>query len=101
MPDARVRLLKVVTTLMCGGTEQQFMSLSRSLDSSRFALEFACLRKSGGFVTELEARRIPLRGWPHQHSASAGVLPDHDELRCSRPSEQHCHSWRAERVVYI
>jgi L-malate glycosyltransferase len=61
MDDGRVRLLKVVTTLMCGGTEHQFMALGRSLDPGRFALEFACLRRTGGFVAELDARRIPLR----------------------------------------
>jgi L-malate glycosyltransferase len=57
----RVRLLKVVATLMCGGTENQFMSLGRSLDRRRFELEFACLRRLGGFVHELDERRIPLR----------------------------------------
>jgi len=61
MTDVRVRLLKVVPTLMCGGTEHQFMALGRSLDPARFALEFACLRRVGGFVTEIDQRRIPLR----------------------------------------
>ena len=61
MDDARVRLLKVVPTLMCGGTENQFMALGRSLDPARFALEFACLRRWGAFVAEIDERRIPLR----------------------------------------
>jgi glycosyltransferase involved in cell wall biosynthesis len=56
----RIRLLNVVATLMCGGTENQFMSLGRSLDPRRFDLEFACLRRRGGFVHELAERRIPL-----------------------------------------
>ena len=56
----RIRLLKVVPTFMCGGTENQFMTLGRSLDASRFALEFACLRRWGGFVEEIDQRRIPL-----------------------------------------
>jgi glycosyltransferase involved in cell wall biosynthesis len=54
------RILKVVPTLMCGGTETQFMTLSRRLDPSRFDLEFACLRRWGPFVQELAERRIPL-----------------------------------------
>jgi glycosyltransferase involved in cell wall biosynthesis len=54
------RVLKVVPTLMCGGTENQFMALSRRLDPSRFALEFACLRRWGPFVQEIVDRRIPL-----------------------------------------
>jgi glycosyltransferase involved in cell wall biosynthesis len=56
----RVRLLNVVATFMCGGTENQFMALGRSLDPDRFDLEFACLRRRGAFVDELVARRIPL-----------------------------------------
>jgi L-malate glycosyltransferase len=61
MDDARIRLLKVVPTLRCGGTENQFMALGRSLDPDRFSLEFACLRRVGGFAAEIEQRRIPLR----------------------------------------
>jgi glycosyltransferase involved in cell wall biosynthesis len=55
------RILKVVPTLMCGGTENQFMALGRLLDRTRFDLEFACLRRWGPFVKELAERRIPLR----------------------------------------
>ena len=54
------RILKVVPTLMCGGTENQFMTLGRLLDRTRFDLEFACLRRWGPFVKELADRRIPL-----------------------------------------
>jgi glycosyltransferase involved in cell wall biosynthesis len=57
---ASARILKVVPTLMCGGTETQFMTLSRRLDPGRFDLEFACLRRWGPFVQELAERRIPL-----------------------------------------
>jgi glycosyltransferase involved in cell wall biosynthesis len=60
MTPSRIRLLKVVPTLMCGGTENQFMALGRSLDRDRFDLEFACLRRWGRFVDELDERRIPL-----------------------------------------
>jgi glycosyltransferase involved in cell wall biosynthesis len=57
---APVRLLNVVPTLLCGGTENQFMTLGRSLDPDRFDLSFACLRRWGPFVGELEDRHIPL-----------------------------------------
>jgi glycosyltransferase involved in cell wall biosynthesis len=53
-------VLNVVPTLMCGGTENQFMTLARQLDRTRFDVEFACLRRWGGFVDELIERRIPL-----------------------------------------
>jgi glycosyltransferase involved in cell wall biosynthesis len=52
--------MKVVPTLLCGGTENHFMTLSRSLDAARFDQHFACLRRWGPFVTELMERRIPL-----------------------------------------
>jgi L-malate glycosyltransferase len=55
-----IRLLNVVPTFMCGGTENQFMTLGRSLDAARVDLEFACLRKWGSLADELGARRIPL-----------------------------------------
>lgn len=55
-----IRLMNVVPTLLCGGTENHFMTLSRSLDEKRFDLRFACLRRWGPFVTELTERKIPL-----------------------------------------
>ena len=58
------RVLNVVPTLMCGGTENQFMTLTRMLDRVRFDVEFACLRRWGGFVDELVARNIPLTEYP-------------------------------------
>ena len=56
----RARILKVVPTLMCGGTENQFMTLGRMLDRSRFDLGFACLRRWGPFVEQLHQLGIPL-----------------------------------------
>jgi glycosyltransferase involved in cell wall biosynthesis len=56
----RTRILKVVPTLMCGGTENQFMALGRLLDRSRFDVAFACLRRWGPFVDELRQLGIPL-----------------------------------------
>ena len=53
-----VRILNVVPTLMCGGTENQFMTLSRELDPTRFELEFACLRRWGGFIKEIHDRAV-------------------------------------------
>jgi glycosyltransferase involved in cell wall biosynthesis len=58
------RVLNVVPTLMCGGTENQFMTLARMLDRTRFDVEFACLRRWGGFVDELVACNIPLTEYP-------------------------------------
>jgi glycosyltransferase involved in cell wall biosynthesis len=54
----------VVPTLMCGGTENQFMTLARQLDPSQFDLEFACLRRWGPFIKEVHDRGIPLSEYP-------------------------------------
>jgi glycosyltransferase involved in cell wall biosynthesis len=59
-----IRLLKVVPTLLCGGTENQFMTLSRSLSGRRFQVELACLRRLGPFVEEAAQRGIPLYEYP-------------------------------------
>jgi glycosyltransferase involved in cell wall biosynthesis len=55
-----IRLLKIVPTLLCGGTENQAITLARSLHHHGFALEVACLRRLGPFVDEINARGIPL-----------------------------------------
>ncbi|MGH9218123.1 MAG: glycosyltransferase [Vicinamibacterales bacterium] len=56
-----IRLINVVPTLLCGGTETQFMTLARALDPGRFDVRFACLRQLGQFVDELSQRGMPLR----------------------------------------
>jgi glycosyltransferase involved in cell wall biosynthesis len=73
-PAARVRLLNVVATLMCGGTEGQMMTLCRSLDPKRFDLEFACLRRIGPFVKEIEDRGLPLTDYGFSSFRSVTAL---------------------------
>jgi len=58
------RILNVVPTLMCGGTENQFMALARQLDPQRFEIEFACLRRWGPFVQEVTDRKMALTEYP-------------------------------------
>jgi glycosyltransferase involved in cell wall biosynthesis len=74
------RILKVVPTLMCGGTENQFMTLGRLLDPSRFELEFACLRRWGPFVDEIRERRIPLSEYKVSTFRSVGALAQQARL---------------------
>ena len=74
------RVLNVVPTLMCGGTENQFMALARTLDRTRFDVEFACLRRWGGFVEELEQRRIPLTEYPVSTFRSVTALAQQARL---------------------
>jgi glycosyltransferase involved in cell wall biosynthesis len=58
--DGRIRLLKIVPTLRYGGTERQFMTLSASLDPSRFRVELACLRPGGGLAAEAVRHGMPV-----------------------------------------
>jgi glycosyltransferase involved in cell wall biosynthesis len=58
--DERIRLLKIVPTLRYGGTERQFMTLSASLDPSRFQVELACLRPGGGLAAEAVRHGLPV-----------------------------------------
>jgi L-malate glycosyltransferase len=74
------RVLNVVPTLMCGGTENQFMTLARMLDRMRFDVEFACLRRLGGFVDELLARNIPLTEYPVSTFRSLAALAQQARL---------------------
>ncbi|OLC49680.1 MAG: hypothetical protein AUH43_07190 [Acidobacteria bacterium 13_1_40CM_65_14] len=76
VPDARapLRLLKVVPTLLCGGTENQVMALCRSLNHGRTDLEMACLRRLGPFVKEIDDRRIPLAEYPIESFYSLNAL---------------------------
>jgi glycosyltransferase involved in cell wall biosynthesis len=59
-----IRVLKIVPTLLCGGTENQFMTLSRALNGGRFRVDLACLRQRGPFVAEAAERGMALREYP-------------------------------------
>ena len=52
--------LKVVPTLMCGGTENQFMTLGRPLDPRALRSRVRLPAALGPFVKEIADRRIPL-----------------------------------------
>jgi glycosyltransferase involved in cell wall biosynthesis len=82
-----IRLLNVVPTLLCGGTENHFMTLSRALDPSRFDLHFACLRKWGPFVEELKTRQIPLVEYRMSTFRSLNALVQ--QARLARYVKQH------------
>lgn len=59
-----VRLLKLLPAFACGGTERQAANLARMIDSSRFALGFACLKRWGHFLKEVEEHQIPVAEYP-------------------------------------
>src|SRR5262245_50566996 len=56
----RVRVLELLTSFQIGGTERQVANLLRGLDTSRFDLHVACLRRFGELMHEIEALRVPV-----------------------------------------
>jgi glycosyltransferase involved in cell wall biosynthesis len=82
-----IRLLNVVPTLLCGGTENHFMTLSRALDAARFDVRFACLRKWGPFVDELRERQIPLVEYQLATFRSLNALAQ--QARLARDVKRH------------
>lgn len=60
----KIRLLKFVCDFGSGGTEGQVFNLISELDPSRFAVELACLNKTGPFVEEYNKQGIAMHEFP-------------------------------------
>src|SRR5215472_17258320 len=57
---APAKILKFLTMFAVGGTERQFVYLSKGLDRSRFDLRIGCLSREGEFLKDIEALNIPV-----------------------------------------
>lgn len=55
-----VKVVQFVTLFAIGGTERQVMHLGLGLDPSRFDVHFACQRRFGQFLPEIERSGKPL-----------------------------------------
>ena len=97
IPAERIRLLKFATLFAIGGTERHVMNFVAHLDSSRFELQLACLRKVGEFLDEIEARRIPLAEYPtnrlYGRRALAQQLRFARDLRANRTQIVHTYGF--------
>jgi glycosyltransferase involved in cell wall biosynthesis len=82
MSSRSIRLLKVLPTLLCGGTENQVTTLTRALAADGFDLEVGCMRRVGPFVAEIAERRVPLREYPISSFWSPGAL--NQQVRLAR-----------------
>ena len=58
--ESPVRLLKFMTLFGFGGTERQVVNLVRGLDRSRFDPSFACLKRWGHFLNDIQDQQIPI-----------------------------------------
>jgi L-malate glycosyltransferase len=81
-PADRVRLLTFMTLFAIGGTERHVVNLADGLDYSRFELEFGCLRRSGEFLPQLEARGLKVREYAVARLYGAHTLAQ--QLRFAR-----------------
>jgi glycosyltransferase involved in cell wall biosynthesis len=96
-PPGSIRLLKVLPTLLCGGTENQVATLTRELAADGFDLEVGCMRRVGPFVSEFAERGIPLQEYPISSFWSAGALAQQVRLARHivkrRPQIVHTYSF--------
>jgi len=60
MQSDRLNILQFVTLFGIGGTERQVLNLIHGLDSSRFGVEVACLKRWGALLPEMEAAGVPI-----------------------------------------
>lgn len=57
---SQIKLLKFLTVFGAGGTERQVVNLVRHLDRSRFEPRFACLKRWGELLDDIEQQQIPI-----------------------------------------
>ncbi len=93
----RVKLVKVMTTFAAGGTEGQVANLARRIDRTRFDLSFACLRKWGFYLNEIEQRGIPVAEYPVRTFFSPAALLQQlrfaRDLRAQRADIVHSYNF--------
>lgn len=57
---SRIRLLEFLTVFGFGGTERQVVNLARMLNRTRFEPHFACMKRWGHFLEDIERMEIPI-----------------------------------------
>ncbi len=60
MRSERLSVLQFLTLFGIGGTERQVLNLVQGLDTSRFGVEVACLKRWGALLPEMEATGVPI-----------------------------------------
>jgi glycosyltransferase involved in cell wall biosynthesis len=51
---ARTAVFLMINTLETGGSERQFVTIANALDRDKFSVKVGCLRKFGGFLSEID-----------------------------------------------
>jgi len=100
--DDRIRLMKFVTVFGCGGTERQVVNLGSALDPQRFRLEFACMKRWGQFLADLENGGFAVNEFPMRSLGSPRAVWQLMRLarRMSQQSAQIVHSYNFYANVF-
>jgi L-malate glycosyltransferase len=97
MTSDRIRLLKFVTDFRIGGTEQQFVTLSRRIDAALFDLRLACLGTRGDLFAGIQEAGIPCTAYPitslHNLRTLAAQLRFRRDLRRQRIELVHTYGF--------
>src|SRR2546428_6279847 len=74
MKPMPVKVLKFLTMFAVGGTERQFVYVTKHLDRSRFDIRVGCLSREGEFLKDIEAMRVPVSEYRIRSLYSPGTL---------------------------
>ena len=66
MPASKIKMLNFITHFGVGGTERQFVYLTKGLDRSRFDVRLGCMSRVGDFLREVEPLGLPISEYPTQ-----------------------------------
>jgi len=56
----RIKMLNFITLFAVGGTERQFVNVTRELDRSQFDVHVGCFIRKGEFLKDIEAMNLPI-----------------------------------------
>ncbi len=60
MPSRKIKVLKFITHFGIGGTERQFVYITKGLDRARFDVRVGCMARMGTFMKDVEAANVPI-----------------------------------------
>lgn len=69
-----IRILKFLTLFAVGGTERQFVYMTKNLDRSQFDVRIGCHSLRGEFLKDIEAMNLPVTAYPISSLYSPATL---------------------------
>ena len=75
-----IKVLKFITHFGVGGTERQFVYITKGLDRAHFDVRVGCMARVGTFMNEVEAAGVPITEYKTNSLCSAMTLRRQVEL---------------------